>query len=853
MDKVSLLRKWLEIDYIFTGQKLGFVSKYDVIISKELITQTMRCLDRATTVEDPVDVNIIIAIIALMWEHIDKSVYNLKDFSIKILTRIGYPTSAIITDKHFDSNLCQFSPTYSVIDRYILTMRQAGNEVTVADSTILLTDFQKNLWDAVKTKKLIGVSAPTSAGKSFVLLAGSVNKLLSGPYDIIYIVPTLSLLNQVIEDYQRFLRKTPLEDYFITSSLDIGVSKAAHTIYVLTQEKAISTLSSEEFSGFDHKTIIIVDEIQNIERITEGTDVRAKILYDTLQELRHASNVEQIIISGPRINRMSDLGKSLFGVKAYEVETQNSPVLNLTYSIVKKGNDYYMKQYCGLIPEPYEQKIENSSFIAGYGSSKITKDYISYLSIISNALSSDQNIIFAPTASTARDIAIALAEKSDADCCPELTSLIEYYNRSVNPHYSLCVALEKKCAYHHGKLPIHVRRTLEKAVKEKLVSTIICTTTLMQGVNLPTQNVIIRNPHLYRTRREDKAELTSYEMANLRGRAGRLLKDFIGRTYVLDETEFENTESYDQLSLFGDTQKELSSGYGEKFDQYKDDIIDVASTNNPVTPEMSEFGYLVVYIRQSILKYGESAKARMQETGVKLTKEQVAAIIKKLDTLTIPHSLCFRNRYWDPVTLNYLYRECKLPVPSNPIERGALKKLSDILKFLRDNSETSGMYQRHIPTRYSQGQSRSQMCSLAIQWASEVPLSDLLSSDYYNTSDHAADRIEDAIELTQKTISFDIPLLIKPIVEMRNESSSIVACMQAGAYNPCTRKMIEIGVPRELAISTNKRFFSSLDKPLPTDDYELSLFVRDVIKANRINFSYWEKVQLEFLEPCDND
>ena len=122
MDKVSLLRKWLEIDYIFTGQKLGFVSKYDVIISKELITQTMRCLDRATTVEDPVDVNIIIAIIALMWEHIDKSVYNLKDFSIKILTRIGYPTSAIITDKHFDSNLCQFSPTYSVIDRYILTM-----------------------------------------------------------------------------------------------------------------------------------------------------------------------------------------------------------------------------------------------------------------------------------------------------------------------------------------------------------------------------------------------------------------------------------------------------------------------------------------------------------------------------------------------------------------------------------------------------------------------------------------------------------------------------------------------------------------------------------------------------------
>ena len=50
-------------------------------------------------------------------------------------------------------------------------------------------------------------------------------------------------------------------------------------------------------------------------------------------------------------------------------------------------------------------------------------------------------------------------------------------------------------------------------------------------------------------------------MANLRGRAGRLLKDYIGRTFVMDEDEFIDSEGYEQLELFEDVTKELPSGY----------------------------------------------------------------------------------------------------------------------------------------------------------------------------------------------------------------------------------------------------------------------------------------------------
>ncbi len=58
----------------------------------------------------------------------------------------------------------------------------------------------------------------------------------------------------------------------------------------------------------------------------------------------------------------------------------------------------------------------------------------------------------------------------------------------------------------NGKLPMHVRRNLERAISEKRISNVVYTTTLLQGVNLPAQNVFIRNPHLYMRKRESSAE-----------------------------------------------------------------------------------------------------------------------------------------------------------------------------------------------------------------------------------------------------------------------------------------------------------------------------------------------------------
>lgn len=836
----SVLNRWLEIEYYTIANKAKFIS-YSAKVDYELVMDTVRCLDYTTAMEKDRHQNYVITVIALMWEHIDKTKYDIKNFVLKILTRIGYPTSAIIIDEKFSQSGKFFRPN-SILDMLTLTLKQQRNEVVINEHSFLLTDFQKEIWDAMDTNKLMGISAPTSAGKSFVLLLKTISRLVSDELDIVYIVPTLSLLNQVTEDYNKTLKTLNITSCKIVNSF-IPNKADSSTIYVLTQEKALGAFSNEE-PVFSKKLILIADEIQNIERIQHATDLRAKILYDTLIEFRQKDNIEQVIISGPRIDDIDNLGQKIFGKATLELRTPVSPVLNLTYSIKKEKKKYYLKQYCTQRFGAFSREIFNTTYIAGYGKKRYTDEYMGYLkTFIENIGSGDQNIIFAPTSKTAKDIAIAISNEITESKGP-LEDLINYYADTINANYAMCTTLKSGVGYHHGKLPMHVRRTLEKAISEKKIRNVVCTTTLMQGVNMPAQNVIVRNPHLYIKKLSDSAELSSYEMANLRGRAGRLLKDFVGRTFVLDESGFEGLDEYDQMELFEDTTLEIPVGYGEKYDEFKEAIHDAIENNRFVDFDMQKYGYLVSYIRQTVLRYGDSAKEKMSQVGISLTKEQVAAMIYKLNVINVSKDVCYKNRYWDPLVLNTIYNELNIKnLPSIPTERGARASLDDMLKFLRDNEATNSMYIRYIPELYRDGRGRSALCRACMDWSCEKPLSEILSGDRYK-GDDATEKIDDMIDLLQKCVSFNVPLLLKPIFDMFNPESVFLLCMQTGAYKPFTRRMIEIGIPRETSIFLNSLLFSKSDI---RDANEIENEIRNVISNNYDGLPYWIKVQLDFM------
>lgn len=839
----SILQRWLEIDFYSVASKAGFIMKSSSV-NKKLIGDTIRCLDYLSTMkQDNKSTNFIITLIALMWTHTDHEIYDLRSIIVKFLSRIGYPTSAIIVDDLFDKKKCIFTPLNSLLDQITVGLNQTKNEVIVNGHSYLLTKFQKQIWDTMDEKKVIGISAPTSAGKSFAICLKVIQKLSQSIYDIVYIVPTLSLLNQVTEDFHELLKEMHIENCKISNTFSGSLDNDLNYIYVMTQEKAISAFANEE-RAFSKKMILVADEIQNIERIKEDTDERSKILFDTLMEFRYKDNVEQVIISGPRIEEIDKLGESIFGIETEDISTDISPVLSLTYSICKIGNKYFLKQYCMLNSEPICKEIANPEIIVGYGKKLYDNQYLDYLSYFLESVGkNEQNIIFAPTAPTARKIADYLSQhKNDAR---ENTDLIQYYNDTVHENYTLCKTLKNGIAYHHGKLPMHVRRTLEKAIVERKINNVVCTTTLMQGVNMPAQNVIIRNPHLYLKKTESSVELSNYEMANLRGRAGRLLKDFIGRTYVLDESAFANADGYDQLELFDDVTKELPSGYSDRFEEYREDIEDVIWTDKPVDRTMKKYGYLVSYIRQSVLRYGKASRQKMKDVGIKLTQKQVAAIILKLEALTIPKEICIKNRYWDPFVLQKIFEDYTEDVPVTPYERGAKRKLDRMLKYMRDTEETSAMYERYIPMGLQNGPYRGYLVSLCMKWAQEIPLHDILCDERYS-GDAGADEIEKTIQVLQNVVSFNIPLLLKPIFDIKNPDSIFLTCMQSGAVNELTKTMIELGIPRETSLYLYDNLFKAT-KLKNNDEKESESKIRRVLQSNINKLPYWIKVQLEFL------
>lgn len=460
----TILDKWLEIDFYYVADKIGFIKK-DVLPDKKLIMETIRCLDYITTRRKEEEKNITITLIALMWTYIDKKEYDIKAIVIKFLSRIGYPTSAIIVDDMFDKDECKFSAIDSLIDQITIGFNQMKNEVNIGEHTLLLTDFQKRIWDVMDNEKVIGISAPTSAGKSYVILMKVIQRLNVEKLDVVYIVPTLSLLNQVTEDFNNALKLMKINGCKISNTFTSNLEYSENRIYVLTQEKALTAFGNEE-TAFSKKLILIADEIQNIERIKDDIDQRAKILFDTLMEFRYKENVEQIIISGPRINEIDKLGTSMFGVQAENVSTKISPVLNLTYSICKIDKKYYLKQYCALKKDPMYKEIENPEIITGYGKKVYDDNYLEYLNFfVNNVGNNQQNIIFSPTSTTARKIACYLSQKSLKES--ENNELVQYYSDTIHKNYTMCKTLEKGIAYHHGKLPMHVRRTLEKAIVEK--------------------------------------------------------------------------------------------------------------------------------------------------------------------------------------------------------------------------------------------------------------------------------------------------------------------------------------------------------------------------------------------------
>jgi hypothetical protein len=831
-DNNRIVEEVLRHEHQQIARLLRFVDGRISSIDSPLLTKAVGLIDSLSRQEDEVSKRTAVVLSAILWTYRKPEWDGLKDFLLLVLSRLGFSPSTLMIDLECNKNNGRYSPLQSIIAQFSITLHQLQYEISVGNKNFLVTEFQRNVWNKIDKCSLLGISAPTSAGKSFILLLKSIDLLSKQAGNVVYIVPTLSLVSQVSLDFRHHLDLFGLNEYEILTTF-YEHEEDDKKIFVLTQEKAIVAFSQTE-APFRNIRLLIVDEIQNVERVADDNEQRAKTLYDLLIEFRYNTNPDKTIISGPRIEGIGDLGLEIFGAESLEEETKGSPVVNLTYAINKVGSTYYLKQFSDIRKRPLSIPIKYSAPIDGHGKIQYRKKFHEYLMhVIHNLGPSSHNIVFSPTSNQARRTAIAIAENIQ-DSVPQLKSLIEYVSSTVHPKYDLCTTLMKGVAYHHGKTPAHVRRAIERAIKEQWIKNVVCTTTLMQGVNMPAQTVIIRNPYLYVHTKHGKPKLTNYEIANLRGRAGRLLKDFIGRTYVLDENSFEDMDDTDQTELFSEAKKQLHPGYGDKFIQYEDEVLSDLSNGIPPSSSNQEYAFLLTYIRQTALRYAQNGLERLHVSGIDISEERYAEISGELADLKVPKEVCFKNRYWDPLDLERLYNEIlSLNIPTSVHENNTAKKLFKMVKHIAN----------HFPIyadRYFRTEDDNVLfseCINAEKWSKEKPLKTILNTGYHDTSE----KIERTIKLLQNKVSFGLPMLLKPIYDMKSQDSMFLRFIEMGAFRPFTRRMIELNVPRETAIFLSDTVFRGED---PNVD-DVDKVIRGKLKGVYNRLDYWNQVQLE--------
>lgn len=829
----AVLNELLKIDLRSNAMKFKFIPVYTYALNRDFIGEAIGVLDELSLDKTEEADRYLVVISALLWTYAKPQWSGLQHYLILFLTRRGFAPTATMLDERY-SEARAFEGNGSLLNQFAISLGQLNYEIRVAGRKFLITSFQKEVWDAISERRMVGISAPTSAGKSYIILIKMMALLLEKKGTMFYIVPTLSLVTQVATDIKQQLALFQLG---MTVETNYNPQRfTAETIYVLTQEKAIAAFSQAN-KPFDHLRLLVVDEIQNVERVADADDQRAKILFDLMTEIRNALAIDKVIISGPRVTNIDRLGKDIFGIDGYGASTRNSPVVNLTYALKKVSNkEYRFKLYCDLNSEPLSLKIENQQLLEGYGQSRYTEKYMGFFNAFMSCFDAQEsNIIFSPTAPASRKMAEELRLSSESGNNPYLRELSNYLSDTVHEDFALSNTVLSGIAYHNGKLPHHVRNAVEDGIRKQQIRNIVCTTTLLQGVNLPVKNIIIRNPNLSLTKvNGTQPKLTSYETANLRGRAGRLLKDFIGRTYVMDEDSFQEVDDR-QTSLFENTEKNITVGYKEAFEGNKQNIIDDLTKGTGQTPANSDYSYLLTYVRQSILKYGSYAGLRLKEVGIELTPDQIQTEQELLNKLEVSREVCLANRYWDPVDLNRLWQLSKnWLIPTSAAELQIAFKLKNILLELKQHFQV--YYNRLFGIQETEsGDPLLSACIYAESWLKGQSLKQILGGEYYDTND----KIERTIILLQNTISFGLPMLLKPLYDMRAPGQMFLRFIEQGAYQPMIRRLIDLNIPRETAISIDEQYDLGDPNNIPA--------LKFALENIQGQLSYFDRVQLQLL------
>lgn len=503
------------------------IDKSNIALSVNDQNKILKYCDFLSSSDESKNKNLSLKLIALIDQLAEENEY--KDLVKKsVLNKFGLFSAVDI----FSSNEIEISATTSIISE-IRKVRQA-----ISGTNEIYTNNQYDLFNEILKEKYFSFSGPTSIGKSF-LIKNCAIKLSKKYKNIIFILPTKVLLDEFIISFRKTINEQKIDNLNIGKTIS-KLRKDKHNILVLTQERYNSLLYSSEYLDINID-ILFVDEAH---KLLEKNNKRAVTLYKVIKKSLARFNDMKLIFSCPIISNPEAL-LNIFNLDQGTSQTiKESPVSQNLYliDIGKKEYNYF---------DTITNKVIQMNF---------NRSYASDLDLIhSIGFNSDSNLIYLSskqscinTAIIFKNYLISIGEVETDD--EELINESNLISDFIHPEFSLTELLRYRIAFHHGGLPPFIRRRIEDLYAKRKIKYIFCTSTLLEGVNLPTKNVFI-----YPFKISNKNESSKLNFWNLAGRAGRYKNELTGNIFCINNT----ISSFDKDQIFSKNEVTLDSNLND--------------------------------------------------------------------------------------------------------------------------------------------------------------------------------------------------------------------------------------------------------------------------------------------------
>ncbi|RZJ20425.1 MAG: DEAD/DEAH box helicase [Acinetobacter sp.] len=570
------------------------------------------------------------------------------------------------------------------------------NSIVLADRVIALNRFQTKVHNSYLSHDAISISAPTSAGKSFILCSLIIEELLKSTKNIIYLVPTRALISQVEADLSRLLVEYGLSKVNITTVPQYDNSGFGSNIFIFTQERLHWFLIDQTSFPID---VVIVDEAHKIEDSYRGI-----LLQQKLEEVISSNPNVKIFFSSPFTSNPEILLEN--APEGASREPVNTQFVSVNQNLI------YCSQFPG-ISQLWQLDLVTVEKSMRLGTIRladrpITETKKMSFIPISFSANSNGNVIYANGPAESEEISLMLFDSLPTEQVgKKLNDLIDLVKKTIHADYRLAKVLEKRIAFHYGNMPLLIREEIENLFKFGEIKYLICTSTLLEGVNLPAKSIYIRKP-----KRGKSTDLSPSDFWNLAGRAGRWGKEFSGNIICIEPTKW-------NIPPDPNKHKQRISRALDIIDANRQELIDYINDGTPRLVAESrqdlEFAFGYYYSRFLNGKLGDSS----------MENEMTEVFSGISDSISIPSEIIRRNPGISPIAqqslLDYFVQrlaEIETLIPVYPEDNNAYEEYTNLVGRI-------GMTISAYP--YQLNASRS---ILLMNWMSGKPLSYIIRATF---------------------------------------------------------------------------------------------------------------------------